>query len=726
MEHNELLNSFLTSIDTAVTGAIKDKLQFHREYLDTFFRHTERFFDHLSRPHDNHDNNDIFVNFDFWSDIDGYLEETSSLIEPLDTELNEFTEETVWSEFDRAYNGILTSYPETLTFEVPVSFWQPVSEDRFTVRVRKSLIRSRIALSSALVKSRNAVLRLFRLRPRQRKPIERVVYARLLFGYCAGIPLRQFMLERWQLYFQLRARHLNQLHESCETVKNLLIQSFTDAESVELAELMPRLRENLAARIAGARSETELFLNELTVGVEELSARLSEDIGRYWNNAGTFMFPAHAYDAENTEKLRMSQNKSLKKIKKAWISHFSCECDEWRKDMDLSRLQVGAMKHCAISVGDARRIILDTVIPVITGSDRFIEEVEARITNLFGTEGMVIPEAVVDESNELVRTLRYEHIPRIIDTIHAAGLETILLNYHENVRNVCTILRDSYCIFIKRDFEHLPPHPETETVPYHEMVNEFVIGAFTHAHTLLLRDLRIQVETALRNLSDIDQILEFSIETALNLARTPNRQTSENPRHVLAEGITRTHGRIDDLVGNFRQLNTQVSTRLIDMTRTMSDTIQEIEDNEKLLGLKLRLTRARTRQEIIRFYNSLRRTIRIVVPISFRYAVKIVARTQHVYRRFRKITRLEIVSGYVDEQIAQYLRDTQQKIATLPYIYQRLFSLDPIVDRRFFAGQDIELVSLSDSFSRWREDRNVTVAVVGERGSGKTTFLNIA
>ena len=72
------------------------------------------------------------------------------------------------------------------------------------------------------------------------------------------------------------------------------------------------------------------------------------------------------------------------------------------------------------------------------------------------------------------------------------------------------------------------------------------------------------------------------------------------------------------------------------------------------------------------------------------------------------------------------LREPEAALASLPVLYRRLFSFNPVTDPRLLAGRDPALQMLVASGERWREERSGSVMVVGQPGAGTTSFLNIA
>lgn len=72
------------------------------------------------------------------------------------------------------------------------------------------------------------------------------------------------------------------------------------------------------------------------------------------------------------------------------------------------------------------------------------------------------------------------------------------------------------------------------------------------------------------------------------------------------------------------------------------------------------------------------------------------------------------------------LAETESVTATLPALYRRLFSFDPVTDARLLAGREDALAAVAATCERWRGERYGSMMVVARPGVGVTSFLNIA
>lgn len=62
----------------------------------------------------------------------------------------------------------------------------------------------------------------------------------------------------------------------------------------------------------------------------------------------------------------------------------------------------------------------------------------------------------------------------------------------------------------------------------------------------------------------------------------------------------------------------------------------------------------------------------------------------------------------------------------LPFIYKRLFDRDFSIDERFYVAPSKSIEMIRSSYDQWQRGLSANVAIVGEKGSGKTTMIRFA
>ncbi|WP_138429198.1 hypothetical protein [Fodinibius saliphilus] len=75
--------------------------------------------------------------------------------------------------------------------------------------------------------------------------------------------------------------------------------------------------------------------------------------------------------------------------------------------------------------------------------------------------------------------------------------------------------------------------------------------------------------------------------------------------------------------------------------------------------------------------------------------------------------------------IATYLSETDSKMKELPYIYRRLFDFKSLADKQFFKPAQESTMTFRRSYEQWKNQFPTNFSVVGEKGSGKSSFLSL-
>lgn len=99
---------------------------------------------------------------------------------------------------------------------------------------------------------------------------------------------------------------------------------------------------------------------------------------------------------------------------------------------------------------------------------------------------------------------------------------------------------------------------------------------------------------------------------------------------------------------------------------------------------------------------------------------------QRHYRNFQRLARLTPREATIEDSLSRYLAATRKKINSLPYVYQRLFRMEPLQDDRFYYPRDEVIEQMKDDLHEWQQERHSATALIGEKGSGKTTTLLFA
>ncbi|UCE04901.1 MAG: AAA family ATPase, partial [bacterium] len=331
------------------------------------------------------------------------------------------------------------------------------------------------------------------------------------------------------------------------------------------------------------------------------------------------------------------------------------------------------------------------------------------------------------ENRLLVEKLRQEKLPAILDALLEAQINAILKNYFDQIKTGLEIFSERHLIFRHRDLQNLIPKSSTVDVPFRLLIVEEIFPSLSTAHGNLTEEIRKQIEELLRDVSEIDQIVEYNLDTALNMLKERKDSDIATDAHSVAiEGLERSINKIQELIDKNKKMGDQIRESLFQTSFDYISHIQDLADNEKVNQLQLRFARAKAKEKLRNYRVLLWNKLKEIFSRAKKWSINILQRSITLYSRLRKITGLAPTEKEVEVKLATFLTDTQKRIASLPFVYHRLFRKEPISDERFFAGRTRELSEFENAFTEWQSGQYAVTAIVGEKGSGKTTLFNLA
>jgi hypothetical protein len=663
------------------------------------------------------------------SEFESFLRRILEWIESIADLPNKISLDNLSVKWQEEFQETLSGMPEKITIDYDDKFLHELDSDSTLIRIWKRENRLIKQIQGFINKFSNRIKRLLKLpetilgiRKRQFSPSH-------LSEKYLSLPALKIIVDEWQYCLQDTARLMVELHHKTENLKDHLL--FKDNNPVMCRQMDSEARGEFLELLKDVVEIIQIFQKQLNHWSERASTRIEEkwdSLGdRYlktWDYAGTFVLSNRQLTSKKVDSEWKLFHKKFSDIKDSWSQLFSAEYREWRKDLELSILQLQTSIICNKAVNTVESKIADYFIPPFEGTKEIIKLSLEKFTVLEVNNTEEFKTIILDENRELLRTLRRDSLPKMMDNILKANLEADVQKYHTELSLALDSLSDRHVIFTDRDLENIPPKSKTSEIPLEDLIKEIFFNELNNKFQQLSGEVHSRLEKIVRDISEIDQIVEFNLEAGLHLL-DENKEGALNETHsIIIEGLERTFNQIKELVENSLQIFVLVQEKLVELTLKFETQIQELADSEKILELKLRVAKSKAEEE---FRNTLRKTwktTRTLIPIASRYIYKKFNDLLVYYKKLRKITRLAPQIHNIEEELTRFLTETNLRIKALPYVYQRLFRLSPLEDERFFTGRDDELSKIGDQFDKWKKDLHAATALVGERGSGKTTLLN--
>jgi len=665
-----------------------------------------------------------------WQELENTLTENLQWIQSAGWLKSDLALEHLLEGWKNKFNDFLTELPRQVQIRLSDEFWQRQADDSLFKRCWKWGHRAKNRASNLNLNMKNRVRSIFKKKPLAKPIVKRNFSLPNFLEMYFSLPVSDFILNEWLEVQKQTANLLHEYHFFSEEIKDKLL--FLDKFSAGLDQLTD---QDIIDQFQQIKDELQKFQTQLE-NLSELDPGFAERLEKFWQKneplilvrwtyAGTLMLPDKKFDQGKIEKGSNSLKDDFERGRSAWQKHFQSEKQEWQKDLELSILQLNVAQICINAIDTVHQKIQQTIIPTYEAAISDVQTSMDRFQPIDIEKKSQLKAVIVAENRSLLRQLRQDKLPVMIETIMAANLSTDLHNFIHLVHQAFARLSEEHIIFRRKDLEHGIPRSDVDSVPLKVLVQHESLRHLTSRHGSLVTEIQSQQEQLLRNISEIDQIVEFNLEAALNLLQEKkDSQAAVQSRQIVIEGLERTINQLNDLKTLSFDISQTAGQNLREMTCDFEHEVHELTESEKIFALKLKHARARTRQEIVNKGQRIWQMIKNMLPKIYRFLRRIYEAIYSRFARIRKIAGLTPKAVRMEEELTKFLTETRKSVESLPFVYQRLFRLEPLTDERFFTARKNEIDQLKDGLSNWENGRFAASALVGEKGSGKTTLLN--
>lgn len=645
--------------------------------------------------------------------------------------LNEHTPDFLWGEWKAQFEQMLKGLPSSQDVLIQETDWKTRPEDVVKVRLWKWVKRQRNLFREHSRRIKNRARSLGRRPPLQQPQDHRNIPVHRFLENYVSLPIARFLLQECEHVLRQVALQLQQLHHNTEKLIGELL-SLGNTKDLCLASIP----EAILAKVQGIRAQmagVELYSEALDQLEPESLERIKNRLGRLnvriqsaWEYADTVILPKSAFDERRILERWELMKREVEKSRQAWQDHFQGEQEDWKKDVELSLHQIQAVLICIDTVRSLDQKIEGQILPSVKEPGDLIAESLRKFQDAELEEGK-LKEMILVENRSMVRTLRQHKLPSLTDAVAGAQIDKTLENYLSRIRHSTENLPEEDVIMKQPDLNSLRPDSKLMRISLKDLILEEFFSELSRMHNTLTGEMDQKLQEILRDISELDQIVEFNLEAALDLLQQHETQESiGDARSVVTEGLGRATVQIDDLNNKNKKVAEISEETLVRMTYEYTRRIQDLADNEKIIELKIRVARAKAKERIRDYRGRVFQTLKTVLPSILNYLLHPIRKIQTSYIELRKITGLVPTTEKIEEPLSQFIADRQSKMAALPYVYQRLFRIEPLTDERFFEGRTEEMKALKDEVESWSAGNYGGMALVGEKGSGRTTLLNFA
>lgn len=497
-----------------------------------------------------------------------------------------------------------------------------------------------------------------------------------------------------------------------------LMESFEAEEKQQM--LFPKTIDYLAT-LNNIREQVAMFSETLAIQVSKALEKCHSDFEIKVSKAATIELPRFHYSGGKLHAAKRQLKRDFYLSTTRWGQTLDVLQNTWQYRLDMKSLQYLSNREYFRLERTYLTRINNNIVDELKKLVEFIEQAKNEIEEFDGT-AEEMRTLLVTRKIHVNKKLTNELVPKTVDFI---------LN-----QNLPRLINQSEMALAKR-IEQLPDKRviasvETSDLPFAnahivetqqgDLVNYEAFPKFSesskHIKTAVFEELN-QIQ---QFITEINQIVAFTIESAVAVFQQEDGDP-EKAREVALEGLERGLGRTHDVRKELEHLVEQISNNLRSKVLTFQEDVGRLNNVGEIAKIKTQITTTRALERT--------RQVRKEVYDYFRNALPmlgflIVNQYKNIQKRFRKWVAdlgLTQTPEVISTEVADYLAATQSAIAKLPFVYQRLFKLEPVTDESFYMKRNAEILELNKAYQSWESGNYAPVAIIGERGSGVSSLF---
>ncbi|MFP4528410.1 MAG: hypothetical protein ACLFQX_07665, partial [Candidatus Kapaibacterium sp.] len=489
--------------------------------------------------------------------------------------------------------------------------------------------------------------------------------------------------------------------------------------------------DKLDARLHELKSS--INITEVEKHLEYLKLEISQDIDLIINDifeafdrdfrcAGTIELPRRRYSMARVSGNFKKLNESYAKLSGGWANTFFALYEDWKLTSELSEFiysTLGSYERLTLALRDR---IAQQVLPLADEITNLLGETREYIMQFSGSEEE-FKESIKARKDQIAEAIRNKLAPEAAESLISQNLPSLVDDIEVNIKDRISELPPKRAIVKTINYDKALAGSEIDYLSPSELINFESLPQFMNVSRRVKSQIIDKIESFRNDIADLDKIVDYNLESACDAIDRENKSTDE-AIGIAVEGIERAVTKSDALKKLLEEIIHLVETDLKNAVDQFVRKINEYKSVEQLFSIKLRITKGKAIAKGREYRTRAMELLNRVVPLISERIKGIAQKSRDLYRGIRKRIGLAPTQAKISPEISNFLAETRRAISLLPFAYRRLFSNTPLPGARFYIGRVSEAGQLDTAIDNWEKERYAPTAIIGEKGSGITTFLN--
>lgn len=475
-------------------------------------------------------------------------------------------------------------------------------------------------------------------------------------------------------------------------------------------------------KIEGITSSLIDLKNSVSVKIKDTLENLYLKIEDAYYKVGTIELSLSEFSEKNVDKKKERLNNEYKNLSKGWGTSFFALFDDWRLDKELYLLR-GRLKKNYLWIKERSHEKIDNNIkPKNVELSDFLKEIKYKFED-FSAGSSELKIMLYRERDRIHNKLSLNVIPRSVENILSQDIPGLINELEMSINAKVEDLSEKRAIAKTSSYLTKLKESDIDYISPHEIITFSTLPSFVKKSTQVKSMIMQNLEEIQKGILDIDQIADFNLDSALSMFNSDS-SSYEDPVDIAIEGIDRAIAKTDSIEKKLNDIKRAIDDSLFRAVESINEDLVKLTRNENILEIKLKITKDKAIYKTQLIKKEIFDFVKNFFPQIYQLLKKGFTDTKGLYKNVKNSLGFASKPVSISTEISDFLAATETAISKLPFVYQRLFRIEPLEDERFFEGREKELSSLYAAYENWKLKRYASVIIYGEKGSGITTLLN--
>ncbi|MBN2521462.1 MAG: hypothetical protein JXB17_13190 [Bacteroidales bacterium] len=473
---------------------------------------------------------------------------------------------------------------------------------------------------------------------------------------------------------------------------------------------------------AEIKSEQQSLLKEIENEIKIAGEKAFTQFDDVFEKIDTLELPNKTYSKKKIDSRQNKISDDYIHTITNWDNTFKALFDDWAVDAEITLLYYSVFDEYNLLCQNIESYINNDIQKLFLKIKNFLAKSRKEI-EIAGTSEKEVKKNIIEERKKISSQLVDSILTRTIEMLtgcFAKDFSTL----QENISKLAGKVSDNRGFIRNKNYVKGTRVSEIKYISPNELLNFEALPALKDKIKKTEQWLDLQLEKSRINILGLGTVSDFSLESS-QIMLEEKSGPSEKAMEIAIEGFNRALGFLEKAGLILDEIIIAIKKELGEAINSFNENILRLKDTENIFNLHLKIAHIKAVERTEKYKELVIKSINKAIPLTKEYFNKVKIFISSRIKDLKKRIGFTIERKFVSFELSEFINQTNESLKQLPFVYQRLYQLNPTDEERFFVNREKELELLITALENWKKNRFVTIAIIGEKGSGITSLINI-